>query len=322
MRLFSKLNITWFIIALLGFFAIDSFVYFGIIDPFYEITLVNILINIILALGLNLIVGYSGQLSLGHAGFMAIGAYTTGILTIENQNIGTFLISLVVGSLLAGVVALIVGIPTLRLKGDYLAVATLGFSEIIRIVILNMTELTNGAAGLSGIPFFADWQTAFALALICIILVANYTRSSIDRATIAIREDEVAAESIGVNTFRYKLIAFIIGAVTAAIAGSIHASYFGVINPGQFTFNKSIDVLIMVVFGGIGSLTGSIVAATALGILNMYLQQFGALQVIIYSLVLILIMIFKPTGLFGTKEFSLSKFFNKSSNPISNGKEG
>lgn len=322
MKLFSKLNISWLIITLLGFFAIDSLVYFGIIDPYYEITLVNILINMILAIGLNLIVGYSGQLSLGHAGFMAIGAYATGILTIENQSVGAFLISLVVGSLFAGVVALIVGIPTLRLKGDYLAVATLGFSEIIRILILNMTELTNGAAGLSGIPFFADWQTAFALALICIILVANYTRSSIGRATIAIREDEVAAESVGVNTFYYKLIAFIIGAVTASVAGSIHASYFGVINPSQFTFDKSIDVLIMVVFGGIGSLTGSVVAAVALGILNMYLQPFGALRVIIYSLVLILIMIFKPTGLFGTKEISLAKIFHKNSKPISEGKEG
>ncbi|AYW51407.1 branched-chain amino acid ABC transporter permease [Tetragenococcus halophilus] len=322
MKVFNKLSIIWLMITLLGFFAIDSLVFFGIIDPYYEITLVNVLINIILAVGLNLIVGYSGQLSLGHAGFMAIGAYATGILTTENQSMGAFLISLIVGILFAGVVALIVGIPTLRLKGDYLAIATLGFSEIIRIVILNMTDLTNGAAGLSGIPFFADWQMAFALMAICIILIANYTRSSIGRATIAIREDEMAAESIGVNIFYYKLMAFVIGAVTAAIAGSIHASYFGVINPSQFTFNKSIDILIMVVFGGIGSLTGSVVAATALGILNMYLQQFGALRIMIYSLVLILIMIFKPTGLFGTREISLARIFKKKANPISDGKEG
>lgn len=311
MKIFNRTNIGWIITIILTYLLLELLISGGIIDPFYEITVVNILINIILAVGLNLIVGFSGQLALGHAGFMALGAYATGILLVEMPDIAGFLFSILAGMIVAGIMAVVVGIPTLRLRGDYLAIATLGASEIIRIAILNMPDLTNGAVGISGIPRIVDWRFAFIAAALTILVVSNYIRSSPGRATIAVREDEIAAESLSIRTTYYKLMAFLIGAVTAALAGSIHASYFGVINPGQFTFDKSIDVLIIVVFGGIGSVTGSVVAAIVLGVINVYLQQFGALRMIIYAVVLILIMIFRPSGLMGNVEFSLSKIFKR-----------
>lgn len=311
MKMFNRTNTGWVISIVLVYLVLEGLTWAGIIDPFYEITVVNIFINIILALGLNLIVGFSGQLTLGHAGFMAIGAYATGILLGNMPNIAGFAISILVGVILSAIFAAIVGVPTFRLRGDYLAIATLGASEIIRIAILNMPNLTNGAVGISGIPRIVDWRFAYFAAVITILIVTNYIRSSPGRATIAIREDEIAAESLSVDTTHYKNLAFLIGATTAALAGSIHASYFGVINPGQFTFNKSIDILIIVVFGGIGSVTGSVFAAVLLGIINVYLQQFGALRMVFYALVLILIMLFRPSGLMGNVEFSLSKIFKR-----------
>lgn len=316
MKLINKTTIGWLVVAIAGFLVLQLAVTTGIISAYYEITLVTILINIILAVGLNLIIGFSGQFSLGHAGFMAIGAYTAGIITKYFPTYTGLFLGILAGVVLTSIVALIVGIPTLRLKGDYLAIATLGVAEIIRIVIVNMQSVTNGAAGLSGIPYLSKWPLIYVFTVLTILLVANYTQSSPGRATIAIREDEIAAESMGVNTTKYKTIAFILGAATAAIGGALHASYFSVIRPGDFTFNKSVDVLIIVVFGGIGSITGSVVAAILLGFLNVFLQPFGALRMIIYALALIGIMIFKPSGLLGNKEFTVSgllRLFNRKS---------
>lgn len=311
MKIFNRTNLGWIISGIVIYLLLELLFLLGIIDPFYEITVVNILINIILVVGLNLIVGFSGQLALGHAGFMALGAYASGILLRQLPGIAGFLLSILVGMIVASILAFIIGIPTFRLRGDYLAIATLGASEIIRIAILNMPELTNGAVGISGIPKIVSWRFTFIAAALTLLIVSNYIRSSPGRATIAVREDEIAAESLSINTTYFKLTAFLLGAATAALAGSIHASYFGVINPGQFTFDKSIDVLIIVVFGGIGSVTGSVVAAVVLGVINVYLQQFGALRMIIYAVVLILIMIFRPSGLMGNIELSLSKIFKR-----------
>lgn len=311
MKQLNKTNLGWLIFIAVAFLAIQLLVFAGIIDAFYEITLMTILINIILAVGLNLIIGFSGQFSLGHAGFMAIGAYCTAIMTIKIPTLLGLFVGILLGAIVAGAVALVVGIPTLRLKGDYLAIATLGVAEIIRIAILNMGSLTNGAAGLSDIPYLTTWQLTFIFVVLTLIISVNYIKSSAGRATIAIREDEIAAESMGINTTKYKTIAFVIGAATAAVAGGLHASYFSVIRPADFTFMKSIDILIIVVFGGLGSVTGSIVAAIVLGIINVFLQPFGQLRMILYSLALIAIMIFKPSGLFGTKEFTISGLIKK-----------
>lgn len=324
MKLLNKVNALWLATIVGGLGLIHLLVMTGFISPVYQQTLVTIMINIILAVGLNLIVGFSGQLALGHAGFMAIGAYATGIMTKQTPGLPSFLISLVVGMLIAGIIAYLVGYPTLRLKGDYLAIATLGVGEIIRVVILNMPDLTNGAAGLSGIPInLMNWRLSYILMILVVLLIVNYINSSHGRATIAVREDEIATSSLGLNTTRLKVQAFIIGAMSAAVAGSIHASYLGVINPNQFTFDRSIDVLIIVVLGGIGSITGSVVAATVLGMVNLFLQQFGAWRMIIYAFVLIVIMLFKPSGLLGNFEFKWSQIFKGQSNlPVENKKEG
>ena len=307
-----KVNILWLLLLLAGYGLISVLVSVGVLNLFYVQVLQQIGINIILAVGLNLIVGFSGQFSLGHAGFMAIGAYAAAIIGSKSPTYGAFFGAMLIGALLSGAVALLVGIPTLRLKGDYLAVATLGVSEIIRIFIINGGSLTNGAAGILGIPNFTTWQMVYFFVIITTIATLNFLRSPIGRSTLSVREDEIAAESVGVNTTKIKIIAFVFGAITASIAGSLQAGFIGSVVPKDYTFINSINVLIIVVFGGLGSITGAIVSAIVLGILNMLLQDVASVRMIIYALALVLVMIFRPGGLLGTWELSLSRFFKKS----------
>lgn len=307
-----KVNILWLLLLLAGYSLISVLVSVGVLNLFYVQILQQIGINIILAVGLNLIVGFSGQFSLGHAGFMAIGAYAAAIIGSKSPTYGAFFGAMLVGALLSGAVALLVGIPTLRLKGDYLAVATLGVSEIIRIFIINGGSLTNGAAGILGIPNFTTWQMVYFFVVITTIATLNFLRSPIGRSTLSVREDEIAAESVGVNMTKIKIIAFVFGAITASIAGSLQAGFIGSVVPKDYTFINSINVLIIVVFGGLGSITGAIVSAIVLGILNMLLQDVTSVRMIIYALALVLVMIFRPGGLLGTWELSLSRFFKKS----------
>ena len=307
-----KVNILWLLLLLAGYGLISVLVSVGVLNLFYVQILQQIGINIILAVGLNLIVGFSGQFSLGHAGFMAIGAYAAAIIGSKSPTYGAFFGAMIVGALLSGAVALLVGTPTLRLKGDYLAVATLGVSEIIRIFIINGGSLTNGAAGILGIPNFTTWQMVYFFVVITTIATLNFLRSPIGRSTLSVREDEIAAESVGVNTTKIKIIAFVFGAITASIAGSLQAGFIGSVVPKDYTFINSINVLIIVVFGGLGSITGAIVSAIVLGILNMLLQDVASVRMIIYALALVLVMIFRPGGLLGTWELSLSRFFKKS----------
>ncbi|HEU4279347.1 TPA: branched-chain amino acid ABC transporter permease [Streptococcus pneumoniae] len=307
-----KVNILWLLLLLAGYSLISVLVSVGVLNLFYVQILQQIGINIILAVGLNLIVGFSGQFSLGHAGFMAIGAYAAAIIGSKSPTYGAFFGAMLVGALLSGAVALLVGIPTLRLKGDYLAVATLGVSEIIRVFIINGGSLTNGAAGILGIPNFTTWQMVYFFVVITTIATLNFLRSPIGRSTLSVREDEIAAESVGVNTTKIKIIAFVFGAITASIAGSLQAGFIGSVVPKDYTFINSINVLIIVVFGGLGSITGAIVSAIVLGILNMLLQDVASVRMIIYALALVLVMIFRPGGLLGTWELSLSRFFKKS----------
>lgn len=307
-----KVNILWLLLLLAGYSLISVLVSVGVLNLFYVQILQQIGINIILAVGLNLIVGFSGQFSLGHAGFMAIGAYAAAIIGSKSPTYGAFFGAMLVGALLSGAVALLVGIPTLRLKGDYLAVATLGVSEIIRIFIINGGSLTNGAAGILGIPNFTTWQMVYFFVVITTIATLNFLRSPIGRSTLSVREDEIAAESVGVNTTKIKIIAFVFGAITASIAGSLQAGFIGSVVPKDYTFINPINVLIIVVFGGLGSITGAIVSAIVLGILNMLLQDVASVRMIIYALALVLVMIFRPGGLLGTWELSLSRFFKKS----------
>lgn len=294
--------------ALLATFAIvQVLISANIINDYLQATLVTICINIVLSVSLNLITGFTGQFSLGHAGFMSIGAYTCALITMRMPTLAGFLIGLFAGAAVAAFVGFLVGLPTLRLRGDYLAIATLGMSEIIRIIFLNL-KITNGAAGLNGIPQFVNWIWLFIFTAGTIVFITNFLKSSHGRACISIREDEIAAEAMGINTTKYKVMAFTIGAFCAGIAGALYASYFYFLKPDLFGFLKSIDVLVIVVLGGIGSISGSILASILLALISTYLQSFPEIRMVLYSLVLVVIMIFRPQGLMGSKEISLATF--------------
>lgn len=306
-----KINLSWLALIVVLFGILEFLATTNILNLYYIQILMGIGISILMGLGTNLVLGFSGQFTLGQAGFMAIGAYATAIITQQNPTYGGFYFSMLVGIVIAVLVALVFGIPTLRLKGDYLAIATLGMAEIIRIVIVNGGDLTNGAAGLTGILPYTTWPVIFIFVVAITILILNFLRSSIGRQVISVREDEIAAEAMGVNITRMKVLIFVMGAIISAIAGSLYVGYIGTVVPKDFTIMKSIDYLIIAVLGGLGSITGTILAAIVLGILNMFLQNVSNLRMIIYSLALILVMIFRPGGLLETKEFTLSRFFNK-----------
>jgi len=279
----------------------------NIINDYIFSTFVTVCINIILAVSLNLITGFTGQFSLGHAGFMSIGAYTCALITLRYSSQVGFIGGLLLGAVLAALVGIFVGLPTLRLKGDYLAIATLGMAEIIKILFRNVLEdLTNGAAGLSGIPQFVNWTWLFIFTVGTVVLVSNFINSSHGRACISVREDEIAAEAMGINSTKYKVMAFVTGAFFAGIAGAIYSSYFYFIAPDLFGFMKSIDILVIVVLGGMGSISGSVISAIVLALISTYLQSFPELRMVIYGVLLILIMLFRPQGIMGSRELSLS----------------
>ncbi|WP_125706520.1 branched-chain amino acid ABC transporter permease [Lacticaseibacillus daqingensis] len=305
-----KAALCWLALAAAGFGLINVLIGVGVIDTFIENMLVTIGINIILATGLNLIIGFSGQFSLGHAGFMALGAYATAIITSAMPTVGGFYLSVAVGIAIAMVVAVIIGIPTLRLRGDYLAIATMGAAEIIR-VILNNLKITNGAAGMFNIPALAGWPTVYVMVCLTTLMIVNFARSRAGRAIQAIREDEIAAEASGIDPTKWKLAAFVMGAATAAIGGSLDAVYIQTIAPGNFGIMNSIAILIIVVLGGVGSMTGTFMAAAVLGVLDTVLQSFGALRMVIYALALIAIMVFKPSGLLGRYEVSIRAWLDR-----------
>lgn len=306
-----KSILAWLVLVSVIFGVLSVLISSGVIGFYYVQILMGIGISIIMALGTNLVLGFSGQFSLGQAGFMAIGAYATAIMTKANPTYGGFYISIIIGCVVAALVALVVGVPTLRLKGDYLAIATLGVSEIIRIAIINGGDFTNGAAGLTGILPFTNWSLVFFFVVGIAILLLNFLRSSFGRQVIAVRENEIAAESMGVNTTQVKVTVFVIAAIVSSIAGSLYVGYIGTVVPKDFTIMRSIDYLIIAVLGGLGSMTGTILAAIILGFLNMFLQNFSDLRMIIYSLALILVMVFRPGGLLGTWELTFSSFFKK-----------
>lgn len=293
---------------ILTFGIIQLLISLDIINVYLQSTLATICINIILAVSLNLITGFTGQFSLGHAGFMSIGAYVCALITLNNRTLPGFILGVFAGAVMAAIVGFLVGLPTLRLRGDYLAIATLGMAEIIRIVFTNLDSITNGPAGLQDIPQFTNWPWMFLYTAGTIIIISNFINSSHGRACISIREDEIASEAMGVNSTRYKVTAFTIGAFFAGIAGALYASTFNFINPKIFGFSRSINILVIVVLGGLGSISGSVIAAIVLEIINTYLQAFANIQMILYSLLLIVIMIFRPQGLMGSKEISLSVF--------------
>src|SRR5215212_950839 len=281
-------------------------------------------INVILAVSLNLINGFTGQFSIGHAGFMAIGAYSSAYFTVyHGQNLEralgggafahalVFTVAILIGALVAGGMGLFVGIPSLRLRGDYLAIVTLGFAEIIRIVILNL-DVVGGATGFS-VPGSVNFFWVGVLAAITIVVVRNIVRSDTGRALISIREDELAAEAMGVNTTRYKVLSFVIGSAFAGVAGVLFGHFKKFLATPDFTFIKSFEVIIMIVLGGMGSITGAVLGAIVITILPELLRQlpsvggfnFADLRLVIYAALLIVIMLTRPQGVLGEREIGL-----------------
>jgi branched-chain amino acid transport system permease protein len=265
---------------------------------------IDIGINIILAVSLNLINGHAGQFSLGHAGFMAVGGYTAAKLSLILQGQvppwaqpAVFCVALMLGGLMAAITGLAVGVPTLRLRGDYLAIVTLGFGEIIR-VYFQTTETFGAATGLIGIPHWTDFAWAWSLAAVTVFVVASLVNSTYGRGFIAVHDDEVAAGATGINPVRYKVTAFVIGAFFAGIAGGLYAHHKSFLSPTGFDFMKSIDIVVMVILGGMGRTAGVIVAAVLLTILPETLRGFADYRMIIYSLLIVILMIVRPQGLF------------------------
>lgn len=293
------------ILALAAFAVVQILITGQILNSFYLNTLFLIGINIILAVSLHLIIGITGQFSIGHAGFLAVGAYASAIMTMKFQL--PFSAALLIGGVAAAVAGLIIGIPTLRLKGDYLAIATLGFGEILRIALLNI-DYVGGASGMQ-VSHFTTWPWVFACTMIAIVVIANFTNSRHGRACISVRENEIAADAMGINTTFYKVVAFVIGAFFAGVAGGLYSHNFYIIQPTNFGFLKSFDILIFVVLGGLGSMSGAVISAILLTIISTFLQDYPETRMVIYSLVLILMMLFRPQGLMGTKE--LATFFKK-----------
>ena len=302
---------------------------FQFVNRYYKGILILTFINIILAVSLNLINGITGLFSIGHAGFMAVGAYVSALLSINMGQWGflppqiqafiRFPFVLLMGGLAAALAGLLIGIPTLRLRGDYLAIATLGFGEIIRVVALNL-NITRGARGIPGIPNHTNFWWAEFFAVATVVIIWNIVRSNHGRAMVAIREDEMAAEAMGVNITYYKVLSFTIGAFFAGLAGGLFAHYLSYIAPRSFEFLKTIEILLMVVLGGLGSITGSVLAAIVLTALPEVLRFLQAYRMVIYAGTLILLMIFRPQGLFGRAEVDLSFFKGLKSRTAENSK--
>lgn len=275
-------------------------------------------INIILAVSLNVATGYLGQLPLGHAGFMAVGAYTCALFTkyCTWPEPLAFAAGLALGAAMACIFGILIGIPALRLSGDYLAILTLGFGEIIRITLNNIDNVLGfslfyGAKGLKNIPKYSDLLSVFLCVVLTCFFIHTMIKSRHGRAVLAIRDNEIAAESCGIQTTYYKVMAFSFSAAFAGLAGGLYAGYLGVLDPASFDFMKSIEILVMVVLGGMGSMLGSILSATVLTILPEALRSVADYRMVLYSVVLILMMIFRPGGLLGSYDFSLSRIISK-----------
>ncbi|WP_409968140.1 branched-chain amino acid ABC transporter permease [Bengtsoniella intestinalis] len=303
----------------------------GDISRYWSGILISSGINIILAVSLNISTGYLGQLPLGHAGFMAVGAYASGIFIkstpasdlLSDGNTMALLpyviAALAISFIVAGFFGFIIGVPALRLKGDYLAIITLGFCEIIRVVITNIDSVlgfsfTYGSKGLTRIPKFTGFTTVFICVVLSCMVIHMIMKSRHGRAILSIRENEIAAESCGINTTYYKVMAFVLSAALAGVAGCLYGGYLGSLYPSTFSFMKSIEILVMVVLGGMGSMLGSVISATVLTFLPELLRTFADYRMVAYSLLLVAMMIFRPKGLLGSYDFSMSRLLEKALN--------
>lgn len=323
--------------------AIGLLVLFNFIFDSYMMRIVNLCgIYITLALSLNLIYGFTGLFSLGHAGFMAIGAYTTALLTMspaqKEMNFflepvvpwlahveWSFFPALMTGGLVAAVIGFLVGAPALKLRDDYLAIATLGFAEIIRIIFTNTQSLTNGPLGLKGLPPYTNMWWSWGIAFASILFMVYLFRGSYGRAFKAIREDEVAAEAMGINLFRHKMLSFTIGSFMAGVGGGLLGNLMGTIDPLMFRFLLTFNILLIVVLGGMGSITGTVISGIVITVLMEYLRFLDGpmdlivfktdgipgLRMVIFSIMLMVVILFFQKGIMGNREFSWDFLFKQ-----------
>jgi branched-chain amino acid transport system permease protein len=297
------------LVALGVFVVLQALMLTGLLNLYWQQVVNYAVVVTISALGLNLIYGFTGQFSLGHAAFFGIGAYTAAFITRVWASGGylAFAAGLIAGTILAGLVAFAIGLPILRLRSDYLGIATLGFGIIMKVVFDNL-DFLGGSRGMSGIAGHTNFAVVFAVGIAGVIVLRNLIYSSIGRALLSIREDEIAAEAIGVNTTRFKTLGFVVGCCYAGIAGGLYAHLYKFLHPSNFDFLKSIDVLLVVVLGGLGSMSGTVIAAVAWTFLLEGLRvilppEILDWRLVIYPLLLIVVMLLRPKGLFGGREF-------------------
>ena len=314
-KLLNKKNVISIVSAALIYILITYLVSSGVLSRHYQSLLVPIGVNIILAVSLNLTVGFLGELTLGHAGFMSVGAYAGCLFTVY-ANLPVYIefpIALMIGGLVAAIFGVIIGVPALRLKGDYLAIVTLAFGEIIRSVVTNL-EITGGAGGLKGIEKTSNYTIVFVIALITIVMISNLVHSRHGRAICSIRDNIIASESVGINIVYHKLLAFVIAAFFAGVAGVLYGHNLGILKPSTFDFNKSIEILVIVVLGGMGNILGSIISATIITLLPEVLRGLSDYRMLIYAVVLIAMMILNTSPKFAEfKENIASKLKGKRS---------
>jgi branched-chain amino acid transport system permease protein len=302
-----------------------------LLSPYWQIVLDQALITTIGALGLSIIYGFTGQFSLGHAAFYGMGAYTAGAISksFGHSSLIWFVIAMVAGTLVATLVSFLIGLPILRLRSDYLGIATLGFGIIVRVGLDNSNKaiaVLGGATGMSGLPKVIGFDIIFLIAFISILLVRNFIYSRYGRACISIREDEIAADAMGINTTRYKTLAFMMGCAMAGLAGTLYAHRYPYLHPSSFDWLKSFDFLIIVVLGGMGSMTGTIVTAVSWvflleGLRFVLGEQFIDFRGVIYALILVVTILLRPQGIFGGKELGFMKP-PKAERSVSSGEEG
>lgn len=295
--LISKKNIITLAAIIAVYILIVILVDGGILNRQAKSLLVPIGINIILAVSLNLTTGFLGELSLGHAGFMAIGAYAGSIFTLHANMPAPleFLLGILLGGIVAAIFGVVIGVPVLRLKGDYLAIVTLGFGEIIRSIV-NFLGITGGAMGLSKIPRYSNYTWTYVIMAVTLLAITNLVNSRHGRAIKAIRDNYIAAESIGIKVSKYKIMAFVIAAFFAGIAGVLYGHNLSIVKPGDFDYNKSIEILVIVVLGGMGSIRGSVIAAVILTLLPEMLRSADDFRMLLYAVVLIAMMLFNSSG--------------------------
>lgn len=281
---------------------------FEVLNGYISGLVMLILIMIVMSTSLNISTGFLGQLVLGHAGFMAIGAYTAGLLGLLlrdsiQSDLLLFLVGCAGSMVFAGIAGFLVGFPALRLRGDYLGIMTLGFGEIVRAGITNFSGLTGGAQGLK-VPRFMTFEMAFWTTVIVVVVIYLFMNSRHGRAILSIREDEIASESVGINITYYKMVGFIVASMFAGVGGAMFAYKEGFLAPVSFNFLKSVEIFVIVVLGGMGSISGSIVASIFLVFLPEYLRDFAQFRYLLYSSLLVFVMLFRPKGLLGKREIS------------------